>query len=201
MNGVVRAVDPRPQPHGRRRAAGAQARARSRRPRPLPGLPRASPSARVTRLGTGRECAGAAGGGSRGREAGGVAAAALCAGRRAPPPPPGCSGPAPPPCGPAPPTLAGGSRGCRLPSWTWRSNPAGKAREAGARSRGACRGRGGLGGATPRPPRPRASRARVGARRRGGGWAAVRRGVRASAFLAPAASPSFPWGPWGRRLL
>ena len=39
LNGVVRAVDPRPQPHGRRRAAGAQARARSRRPRPLPGLP------------------------------------------------------------------------------------------------------------------------------------------------------------------
>lgn len=122
------------------------------------GFPRESPSAPVTPLGTGRECAGAAGGGSRDREVRGAGAASLCAGRRAPPLAP-VGRPAPPPVRPRPTHSRRRPRGCRLPRVDMALDPSGKAREAGARSRGACRGRGGLGGATPRPPRPPGPRA------------------------------------------
>ncbi|XP_069417319.1 COX assembly mitochondrial protein homolog isoform X1 [Ovis canadensis] len=98
-------------------APGPGGHARSR------GFPRASPSARVTRLGTGRECAGAAGGGSRGREVRGVAAAALCAGRRAPPLAP-VGRPAPPPLRPRPTHSRGRPRGCRLPRVDMALDPA-----------------------------------------------------------------------------
>lgn len=169
LNGVVRAVDPRPQPHGRRRAAGAQARARSRRPRPLPGLP----SGESLRSGH------AAGDGSGVRRRGGRRKSrpgsrrrrsrrALRRAPRSSSRPRGPPRPAPPPLRPRPTHSRGRPRGCRLPRVDMALDPAGKAREAGARSRGACRGRGGLGGATPRPPRPPASRP-AGARRRGGG--------------------------------
>lgn len=168
-------------------APGPGGRARSR------GFPRASPSARVTRLGAGRECAGAAGGGSRGREVRGVAAAAPCAGRRAPPLAP-VGRPAPPPLRPRPTHSRGRPRGCRLPRVDMALDPAGKAREAGARSRGACRGRGGLGGATPRPPRPPASRP-AGARRSGGGGGPTgRAGARLPSACRLAA---FLFGPLG----
>lgn len=146
MNGVVRGCGPAPATSRTQSGSGCTSSRPARLRGPgghalSRGFPGASPSARVTRLGTGRECAGAAGGGSRGREVRGVAAAALCARRRAPPLAP-VGRPAPPPVRPRPTHSRGRPRGCRLPRVDMALDPAGKAREAGARGPGGVQGAG-----------------------------------------------------------